>query len=344
MRRGKTVYLLCCALGLPGLAFLAGCADITEYNSEYEAGLTVLSPDDFSVVGTVTGLSNPRCMLVYPGYLFVISTDGVLYRVDTETLEITGEFTIGASSSAGYSKIEFSPREGNAYLIGAQGKIIEVSLPGCQIVDEFSVCPAPIDLAVTGGYPGYLWVADGSENSIHQVKLDNNDDYYTLNYPQEYAFRCMEASIYDDSLLVGTSILVSRVEALAPGSIRSGFMLDTMMGLSGLCRIPNDSNFVVVNSGGNQIGELCPYDRNTYPSPPPRFYNDDPIEGSLFHVVAANDNHHVFAFGYLNGGMSRLYRYSYIYPFGINDHTDVSGYPLDIEVSGTGLIYILTYR
>ena len=326
------------------ISAIAGCTDITEYSQSYQAGLTVLSPEDFSEVGSVSGLVSPRCMLVYPGNLFVLSTEGILYRIDTETLEITSELELGTPSAAGYSEIVFSENQSAAYLIGAHGNIMEVSLPDCEIIDQFTVGTSPVALAVTSGHPGYLWVADAAENSIHQIKLGDNEDYYTLNYPPEYSFRCMEASCYPDSLLVGTSILVSRVEALGPGSIRSGFILHTnVQGMSDMVRIPNDSNFVAVTAQENQIGELCAYDRNTYPMPPNRYYNIDGVEGSGFILAAANDNRHVYALASLGDGTSRLYRYSYIYPFGINKYVDLPGYPLDMEVSGTGMIYILTF-
>jgi len=341
MRIRMTRYMLTAVLTV-FIILTEGCTDITEQENTLLAGLTVLSPDDFSVVCNLEGFSNARCIMVLPGYIFVLSADGKLYRIDATTFEEIVEFTVGPASVTGYSSMAFSPNEGTIYLIGAYGTILEVSFPDCEVLDEFPVGTAPMDLEITKGIPGYLWVADAGDNSISQVKLDNNVAYTSYHYQPDFVYQCMEASKWNDSLLVGTSIMVSRLEALSPGLVRNSFMDEEAMGVTDVSAIPNDSNFVVISTE-NYIGVLCAYDRLFYPDPPDRFYNSLPVSGSMFVLAAANDNLHTFALGYTGDGMSRLYRYSYI-AANMQECVDLPGFPLDMKVSGTGMIYILTYQ
>lgn len=321
-----------------------GCTGITEHEITLEAGLTVLSPSDYEVVYNGGGFANARCMMSVSEYLFVLSSDGLLYRMDTETYSDNAEFIVGQASASGYGSMVYSSSENTFYAVGAYGKVIELDFPECQVLDEIAVGVTPVELVVTKGSPGYLWVADAAGNCIYQMQLDNNHVYTSQIYPLEFTLLCMEATKWDDSLLVGTSSKVARLEAISPGVIRNTFMgdLDPLVHIAELETVPYDSNFVGISTQ-NQIGVLCAYDRTAYPDPPERFYNRVSIEGSMFTLETAGDNLNTYALGYIGEGISRLYLYSSMNA-DLAVLADLPGYPLDLTVTASGDICVLTYQ
>lgn len=333
------------AVILPALVVMAGgCTGITEHEIALEAGLTVLSPSDYEVVYNGAGYTNARCMMSVSEYLFILSSDGVLYRLDTDTYSEKTEFIVGQASASGYGSMVYSSSENTFYAVGAYGKVIELAFPQCLVLDEIAVGVSPVELVVTKGSPGYLWVADAAGNCIYQMQLENNNVCTSQSYPLELTLLCMEATKWDDSLLVGTTSQVARLEALSPGVIRNTFMgdLDPNVHIAELETVPYDSNFVGISTQ-NQIGVLCAYDRTAYPDPPERFYNRVSIEGSMFTLETAVDNLNTYALGYIGEGTSRLYLYSSMNA-DLTVLADLPGYPLDLTVSASGDICVLTYQ
>ncbi len=326
------------------VCFFLSCSDITEQEMVYQAGFYQIAPGDLSVTASVTDVSGARCLMIYPARVFVSSSNGIVSCFDAEDLSLIDEYTVGAASPAGYSSMVYSPGENSAYLIGAQGKILELSMPYCEVLHEFSVSMSAVELALTDGIPGNLWVVDGPENSIHQIDLSTNQSTNTLNFTSVQMIQCLEpCRYYPDSLLVGTSKGVYKLQLLPSGSIRKTFLLPTLpYSWIDLCSIPNDSNFIAIRTS-NTFGELCPYDTTTSLEPLDAFYNKTYVEGDLWITAPGNDNINIYALGYLGQGVSRLYRYSYIGPsFGVNGYADFQGYPLDLKVSDSGNIYLLT--
>lgn len=328
---------------------LLSCSDITEQDMAFSAGLHVVSPGDLTVSEVIRDVDGARSLMVYPGKLYVASTSGVVYCYDSETLSLTDEFIVGTPSPAGYSSFLHSPTENTAYLTGAQGKILELSIPDFSVVDEFSVCEVPSELEITTGNPGYLWVVDGMHNTIDQVDLNVHESYYTMHVIESSPIKAIEASsYYDDTYIFGTPNSIHAVQVLGPGSIRRRIEKD-LYGRPWLsfCSIPNDSNYIGITGTSSQcqLGEVCMHDSTMYwfVDEPPRFYYNSSVTGSDWITAPGNDNYHMYALGYYGEGFSRLYRYTYIGPsYGINGTIDIPGYPLDLKVSDTGVIYILT--
>lgn len=325
----------------------SSCTNITEYELIYSAGLNVISPEDFSVVASFPEVKSARCMMPHQGLMYVVSSEGFIYSYDLDSLTLIDQHQIGPPTPSGYNKMIFCPWDNSAYLIGALGYILQLSLPDCEVIDQFSVCASPVDLAITSGTPGYLWVVDGQANSIDQVLPITNVSCHTVNIPDHYRIQCIEpSSFYPDSLLVGTSDGICRIEVLSAGNVRLTWAADLFTSWQSLCSIPYDSNFVAIKGGNaHQVGELCVYDLGTYIIPPPKFYNVDMIDGESFLTAAANDGMHVYALSYVGDGTSRLVSYRYSDPpYGIDREADFQGYPLDLKVSDTGMIYVLTYQ
>ncbi len=331
-------------MNLVAMFFLA-CSNITEQDMIYDAGLHLVSADNLQIVNTIPGIKNASSLMLYPGKLFVASSGGIVRSYDSNDLSLLGEHIVGVASPAGYFDLTFSPTENTAYLIGAMGKILELSLPDCEVIDEFSVCLSPIDMTITSGSPGDLWVADGPSNSVVRVDIETNESLRVIQIVANSVINELVASnCYHDSLLIATTNLIGRLEATDEVGTRLTFVQNSIgASWSGLCPIPHDSNFVAV-SNGTKIGECCVYDKNAYPGyPPPSFYNTDTIENSNWITAAGNDYINVYALGSLGDGTSRLYRYTYIGPsYGINGFADFAGYPIDLKISDSGQIYVLT--
>ncbi len=323
---------------------LLSCSNITEQEMIYDAGLHIVSAESMQIVKTIPGIRNASALMIYPGKLFMASRDGIVRCYDSNDLSLLGEYNVGAASPAGYSDLVFSPTENTAYLIGAMGKILELSIPDCEVLDEFSVSQAPVLLAVTSGVPGDLWVVDGPHNTIDRVDIQVNESSKTMNLSSYTIIQSIEPSgYYSDSLLVGTSHGIYKLEATEYGNTRLVYLAryGSSSSWTGFCSIPHDSNYIAIKNG-TTIGELCVYD-NGLPYPAVGLSNTSYIEGNGWITAAGNDYINMYALGSLGDGTCRLYRYTYIGPsYGVNGYADFNGYPVDMKISDSGQIYILT--
>jgi len=313
---------------------IAGCTNLTEYDEALSAGLNVVSAEDFTTVTTISGIKGARSLLLYPGSVFVVSTEGVIYRYDSETMELVARKRIGAQSSAGYSDAVFSTVKDAAYIIGPYGDVFEIGLPECAVVDQFNVCQSPVSLALGAGSSN-LFIADGPSNKIYQVRVSSNNNGDNVNMCSP--IRCMAPCMNPDSMLVATVSGISLVSVISPVSLRRQEIIkDDQFVLIGA--VPNSSVFVGVQP--HCVGIL-----NVFSSvipPPPYFYGDAEFSGDPFRLAVSNDWQHAYILTYLaENNTSRLVSYSYCLRR-IDKVLDIPGYPLDMEVLGGETIYVLT--
>ena len=316
------------------------CTGLTEYDLSYESSLRVYSPVDLSLVASYPEMISPRCIMIIPGMVFVASTEGRVYSFDSETRELTGDYQVGAPSASGYGRMVHSPSEGTAYLIGATGKILELSIPECQVLDEFSVCSSPFDLEISMGFHGYLWVADAYSNSIFQVRLSDNKLFGQKEFMDTEVIQCIDALWASDTLIVGTSSLAYRVWNPGSGGLVRTFLADVAGSFQSLDAIWSTDCMIAVKD--NLLGVLKPFSFYTVP-PEPSFTREVCIEGSLHEAGYAGDSQHGFALGYLGDMTCRLWKYYYVGSGEILFSEEIPGYPLDLKVSGGGDIYVLSY-
>ncbi len=327
----KLLLRLC----FPGLlVVIAGCTNLTEYDMAYNAGLYVISAEDFTVTETIPGIEGARSLLLYPGNVFVVSTEGVIYRYDAETLELVDQNQIGSPSAAGYSDAVFCTVKNTAYIIGSYGDILELSMPECAVVDQFSVCQSPVMLALGVG-SSYLFVADGPSNRVYQVKINGNKtgDNVHLYYP----IRCVAPFQNPDSMIVSTTEDVNLISVLTSTSLRS-VQLPGVSSFAALAAVPDDTIFI--GAGDSFIGIFDPI--TTEVPPPPAFYGTALFTGTPFCLAIANDWQHAYLLVYMAGtSSSRLISYNYS-SMNIDRELDIPGYPLDLEVLGGEAVYVLT--
>ncbi|MCK5842448.1 MAG: hypothetical protein KAH31_09790, partial [Candidatus Sabulitectum sp.] len=60
----------------------------------FKAGLHVIAPEDFTVISTISDMPGARSLMIYPGNIFVASTEGLIYRYDSETLELVEAYQV----------------------------------------------------------------------------------------------------------------------------------------------------------------------------------------------------------------------------------------------------------
>jgi hypothetical protein len=319
--------------------FMAGasCTNVAEFDIVYESGLYRISPEDLSIEAVFPAVESPRSFTLHQGIVFVASSSGTVYSFDSVTTVMLGEHPVGPPSAAGYG-VMLRSQKNTAYLISSHGNILELSLPECEVLDQFSVCPAPVDMVMTTGHNNFLWVRDGQNNRVHQVSTEDNIGLNSVNYTDATVVQCMEAGNSPDSLLVGTSMRGYKLSG-TPGSLRNSALAEPLGSWMSLCAIPFEKRFVAVI--GSRIGILEPYP-DGFPPPDP-YSHKVPIEGMSHLTAAAHDDNHVYVLSYLGEGTSRLSVYRYTSPYGIVRYSDLQGYPLQMQTTETGGLYVLLY-
>ncbi|MCK5035120.1 MAG: hypothetical protein KAS73_04435 [Candidatus Sabulitectum sp.] len=322
---------------LAGIIVFSGCTDITEFDAAFNGQLHIIFAGDLSTVNTVSGISGARSLLIYPGNIFIASTEGVVHRYDSETLAFVGEYQVDSPSPAGFFQMAMDQSAGIAYLIGANGKIVKFSLPDCIVQDVFGVCQSPVALAIAPGNPSYLYVGDGPTNTINQVSTSSN--MALASHDLEYPIKSIAVGLFADSIIVGTSRSTFLVEELGVGNLR---VIDgAASGCSSIDDIPNDTIYVV--TAGNSVGVLRFYKDPAPGDPSAEFLGEVEIEGISHFVAAGNDWQHSYVLSYIGDNTSRLTSYNHAF-FRIDQQVEIPGFPLDLKVSGSNVIYALTYE
>lgn len=320
-----------------GVIVFSGCTDITEFDTAFNGQLHIISSGDLSTMNTISGISGARSLLIYPGNIFIASTEGVVYRYDSETLAFVGEYLVDSPSPAGFFQMAMDQSAGIAYLIGANGKIVKFSLPDCIVQDVFSACQSPVALAVAPGSPSYLYVGDGPTNTINQVSTSSN--MALASHDLENPIKSIAVGLFADSIIVGTSGGIFLVEELGAGNLR--VVIGGGSGCSSIDDIPNDTIYVVTTA--NSVGVLRFYKDPAPGDPSAEILGRVEIEGISHFVAAGNDWQHSYVLSYIGDNTSRLISYNHVF-FRIDQQVEVPGFPLDLKVSGSNVIFALTYE
>lgn len=329
---------------------IKGCINVTEHEVGYTAGLQVFSASDFSTLTVIPDIPGARSLLIYPNNIFVVSTEGKIFRYDSETMELIEEYQIAAASAAGFSEIVYCSTKNSAYLIGAHGNILEISLPDCTVLDEFSVCQAPVKLALASGSRN-LFVGDGTTSRVFQVATSNNsvpgsvELFFNIDLMEALPLRSPQNT---DSMIVSTTDGLSMVEAWGPGNLRSVYLEQYYnRAVLEFAAVPLDSFFVF-------IGHSISHDRSSVGSyrltvpyvPPPatplyKYFGQQRIPNNINMLSMGHDYLHAYVLSYLGDNTCRLSAYNYR-TYEITREVDIPGYPIDIQASGGGNIYVLT--
>ncbi len=322
---------------LAGIVVFSGCTDITEFDAAFNGQLHIISAGDLSTINTISGITGARSLLIYPGNIFVASTMGLVYRYDSESMAFAGEYQVDSPSPSGFFQMTMDQSASSAYLIGAQGKIVQFSLPDCTVQNIFSICQAPVVLAVAAGSPSYLYVGDGPTNTINQISTGSHTVLSSCDLG--FSIKSIAVGLFADSIVVGTSRGIFLVEELGAGNLRISSLLGPAC--NSLDDIPNDSSFVATTS--ESVGVLQFYKDPEPGNPSAGFVGEVGIEGIFHFIAAGNDWQHAYVLSYIGDNTSRLTSYNYAF-FRIDQQVEIPGFPLDLKVSGNNVIYALTYE
>ncbi|MCD4848933.1 MAG: hypothetical protein K8R76_12170 [Candidatus Aegiribacteria sp.] len=157
------------------LAFLFGCHQVAEFETGATSGVSFVRTSDYTVETVVSGLEGARSICSNGNNEFLVATtEGVLYRVNSQSMVVESSFLIGIPSGSGYSEIIRSTQDNSIYILGPAGKIIEWSLNHNYVIDEFYTGPNPVDICVSPDGSNHIFVIDSGDQTIRKVMTSSN--------------------------------------------------------------------------------------------------------------------------------------------------------------------------
>jgi hypothetical protein len=162
----------------------AGCHQVTEFQSSDSSSLVFISTGDLQVTHVIGGIEGGRTLVPNgSGEVLAITSQGILYRIDIETVEVDTSYSIGGSSGTGYGDAVIASN-GNLYVLGPGSQVIEVNLGSNTVEDNFAPGSSPVALAASPTLDRVYFI-DQAENSIGEILTLNNHTGFTSNayYP-----------------------------------------------------------------------------------------------------------------------------------------------------------------
>ena len=314
------------------LLILPCCKSITELDSAFKGEVIVLS-SDLSVAGVISIPDGPASILVYPGHILVATIEGIILDYNSESLEKLGEYQIGPPSPSGYSEMIYSEEKGAVYLLGPYGNILELDLPECMVTDMFSVCQVPVHMVSGGPESPYIFVSDGATNKVIRINTLTNSPSGWLIFNQ--SIRNM-APMDEDTMIVATGGITEIVYEIAAGNLISVPMhLEEAQGIATIWG--RDSTVAIFSDSIGIIYSHLNADSTEYVW---SFDEACPLEGSSF-LVKCDDIYHANVVSYTGEGNGLLTSYDYT-TGNILRQIELSGLPIDMEVSPSGSVFVLT--
>jgi hypothetical protein len=155
-----------------------GCHQVTEYQVSDTADLFFIRTDDFQVEKVMEGIQGGRTILPNGSQeILVISSEGLLHRIDTETLAVDTSYSIGGSSGTGYEDAVIA-ENGNLYVLGPGSQVIEVDLGTNTVEDNFTPGAYPGALAASPTL-GRLYFVDIVEDYVGEIITTTNSTGFT---------------------------------------------------------------------------------------------------------------------------------------------------------------------
>ncbi len=169
--------------------FFLSCHQVTEFQAADETALTFIRSDDFQVEKVMGGFTGGRLLMSHGSdELILVTSEGMLYRIDVSNFAVDTSFVIGGSSGTGYGDGAFA-MSGELYVLGPGSQVIEVDLSTSQVVDKFNPAQEPVALAASSIHPR-LYVADRASQQVVEVRTFNNSIGFDsdLDFPPSELF------------------------------------------------------------------------------------------------------------------------------------------------------------
>jgi hypothetical protein len=254
----RILLMICTVLVL----FSSGCHQVTEYRTGESGKLYFIRSDDLQVESVMEGF--PGAKVIVPGSggeVILISSEGMLYRIDTSAMSVDTSYTIGGSSGTGYGDAAIADN-GDLYVIGPGSQLLQVDLETNQTVDNFSPSSSPRAIVSSPNQPR-LYLINKNDYVISEIKTYNNVIGFTAAARVPLADIMVDrfngrfvlvagsdylGSIYGVFLDVSTSARVMNVRA---GSPCSGIISLTHDSLYAVCcpRWSSENGMVMLSRG-----------------------------------------------------------------------------------------------
>ncbi len=313
------------------LAGLFGCHQMAEFETGATSGVSFIRTSDYTVETVMPGLEGARLICSNGNNEFlVITTGGVLYRVNSQLMAVESSFLIGTPSGNGYSEIIRSPLNNSIYILGPAGKIIEVSLNGNYVKDEFYTGPNPVDLCISPDGGNHIFVIDSGDQTIRKVMtsfntvLEESNLYHIPSSVSGYA-------AFPEFVLVACSDDSGSVCQLDVETLNLYYAIFTGMPCGEITSSENDSIFCITHPGTGSSDGGATLVRAT---PMPEYKEYFPITGTpvslcshpcypYFYIASLKDGDTVITV--LNGDT-----------FQVETEFNIVGFPFDITTHRNG--------
>lgn len=318
--------------GVSYLCLVPGCKEITEADSYYQGQVIVFSKS-LERIGSLPISESPGCLVTIPGCIVVAAKSGNLRLYDSETFQLIGVEQVGPSASEGYTDMIHIPKRNSLYLIGSYGNILDIDLPDCIVTDMFSVCQYPVRLLYEGDYSPYFYVVDGANHYVKRVSLSFNTSTTFHQFDEPVREIAVHAP---DSLFVssGGELILLEFPVEGPTICSTAFLQEAEC----LGTVWNRNYSVAMFDG--HIGTL----RSEVIEEPPwfawLFEKVESVEGIPVTIIC-NEYLSAYLLSYYGDGYSLLTRYDYTTGSILNQE-QIQGFPLDITVSSSGNVFVLT--
>lgn len=313
------------------LAGLFGCHQMTEFETGATSGVNFVRTSDYTVETVMSGFEGARSILSNGNNEFlVITTDGSLYRVNSQLMVVDTSFVIGTPSGNGYSEIIRSPQHNSVYILGPSGKIIEVSLNYNYVKSEFYTGPNPVDLCISQDGSNHIFVIDSGDQTIRKVMTSSNtviEESNLYNIPSSVSGYVE----FPEFVLVACSDDTGSVYQLDVETLILYSVVCTGMPCEEIASSQNDSVFCITHQGTGFLDGGATLVRAT---PFPEYLEYFPITGkpvslcshpfnSNFYVASLKDGDTVITV--LNGDT-----------FQVETEFTINGFPFDITTHRNG--------
>ncbi len=321
------------------LILAAGCTDLTEYGAAFDAGLHLVTTPELTVAASSGPIASARCVLPLADRVWVATTEGRVIEMESGTLIELRSWSVGPPFTSGYFEMVRSYGGSYVYMIGGLSSLLQLDVVDGSVLDEFTVCDAPVLLLPDRSEP-YLFVADAAGERILEVSQSQHSVRRSVSL---YASPlCMEHHHTPDTMLVGTDEGALMLSSGGAGIIGRR-PVEEDVPLLALARTGSDSVMCGVMGPGDD-DEVVTITRLMPDSMEPGFRiwsGAVPIQGSPHMVAGDTDSFRAYVLSYLGEGESRLVCYNYR-TSAIERELVLPGYPMDMEATGEGNLMVLT--
>jgi len=185
---------------------ISGCHSVTEMSGPVQSSVTFISTSDFSIVNTIEGIEDGRCISSINSTLFfVYSSSGRLYRIDSGEMIVDTSFVIDTGSGQPAFDMTSPPPRSSLFVLGSGGKIVHVSIESSTIVGTFSPGPSTVALCSSRSMPyAMIYAVDGQDNYVREISPST----YIIERSDSLRLTpsCVTMALNEDSLLVGSEV------------------------------------------------------------------------------------------------------------------------------------------